>query len=76
VSRDEAELFRLAARRTEWASIALHAAADELLRAAEGGAVVGQVPGHLAAEAGRLKGFQRMIERAREASATTRRPRV
>jgi hypothetical protein len=76
VSRDEAELFTLAARRTEWASIALHAAAAELLRASEQGAVVGQVPGHLQGEAGRLKGFVRMIERAREQSTTTRRPRV
>jgi hypothetical protein len=68
---DEAqELFNLAARRTEWASIALYAAAAELLRAGERGALVGQVPGHLQAEAGRLRGFLRMIETAREQAAS------
>jgi hypothetical protein len=74
---DEAqELFNLAARRTEWASHALHAAANELLRAGEHGALVGQVPGHLQAEAGRVRGFLQMIERARDEAATTRRPRA
>jgi hypothetical protein len=75
--RDDAELFNLAARRVEWAAHATNAAADELLLAAERGALVGQVPGHLQAEAGRLRGFLRSIEQVRqEAASPPARPKV
>jgi hypothetical protein len=67
--------FALAARRTEWAALALRAAADELLTAHTEGASVGQVPGHLQAEAGRLSAFLRMIETERQRSASTRQSR-
>jgi hypothetical protein len=73
----EAELFALAARRTEWAALALSAAADELVRAGEHGALVAQLPDHLQAEAGRLRGFLGTIEQARQqaAGSTPRRVR-